>query len=396
MEHNDQGPTRRDALKLGSVAVGAVVAQMAAPGFVFPGQDDDEQLLPFLGMPRTPPNRLDWEMLTDWLTPQDQVFSVQHYGIPDLSEEGFSLQIAGLVDKPTSFPLTDLKGFPKQDQLMTLECSGNGASKGFMNAVYNSRWSGTPLAPLLRAAGIKKEATEVVFFGVDRQTEVLRKGTPRETSVHVPFGRSLSVDQAMGLNLLLAYERNGEPLERRNGGPLRLIVPGWYGIANVKWLQRIEVRDRRYEGRFMGRDYVTVRGKKWGDEVVFLETSVGPMNLKSIVARVTHSGGQADRRVKAYGAVWGDGTPIDRVEVRVDDGPWRVAELAAEPRSKFCWTFFSIDLGSIPAGQHTVVSRAVDAQGRVQPSADEDEIALKRTYWEAYQQWPREIEVPEA
>src|SRR6185436_11647033 len=92
---------------------------------------------------------------------------------------------------------------------------------------------------------------------------------------------------AMRLELLLAYERNGEPLAKRNGGPLRLIVPGWYGIACVKWLRRIELRNRRYMNRFMGRDYVTVRGERHGDEVVFVETSVTRMNLKSVVARVT-------------------------------------------------------------------------------------------------------------
>ena len=84
---------------------------------------------------------------------------------------------------------------------------------------------------------------------------------------------------------------------------------------------------------------------------------------------------------------------IDRVEVRVDQGPWKTATLDKEPRSKFCWTFFSIDLGQLKSGKHTLVSRAIDVNGRVQPSADDDEIALKKTYWEAYQQWPREIEI---
>ena len=170
---------------------------------------------------------------------------------------------------------------------MTLECSGNGSSPGFMNAVYNSRWTGTPLAPILKECGIKPGATEVVFFGHDHQAETLRKGTPRELTVEVPFGRSMTIDDANRLNPLLAYERNGEPFAERNGAPLRLIVPGWYGIANVKWLRRIEVRDRRYMGRFMGRDYVTVRGEKQGDEVVFVESSVTRMNLKSVIARVT-------------------------------------------------------------------------------------------------------------
>jgi DMSO/TMAO reductase YedYZ molybdopterin-dependent catalytic subunit len=183
-------------------------------------------------------------------------------------------------------------------------------------------------------------------------------------------------------------------LEKRNGAPLRLIVPGWYGIANVKWLTRIEVRDRRYMGRFMGRDYVTVRGERRGKEIVNVETSVARMNLKSVVARVTRRPTQNGAvRLKAYCVAWNDGTEISRVEVRVDEGPWRVAVADAKPKSKYCWKFFSIDLGSVALGKHTIVSRAIDVNGRIQPTADDDEIALKKTYWEAYQQWPREIEV---
>lgn len=387
----EQRPTRRDALKTGSAAVAALLAQMSMPGFTFAGESDDDELVPFLNMPRTTPNRLDWETLKEWITPQDQVFSVQHYNIPKFDAAKFKLQIKGLVEKPLTLTMKDIKARPKKDQLMTLECSGNGAGKGFMNAIYNSKWTGTPLMPILKECGLKKDAKEIVFFGVDRKKEKLLR---RKITVETPFGRSLSVEDAEKLNLLLAYERNGKPLAKRNGAPLRLIVPGWYGIANVKWLERIEVRDRRYVGRFMGRDYVTVRGQRRGDEVVFIETSVGPMNLKSIIARVTRgktAGGKVP--VKAYGAVWGDGTPIKKVEVQVDGGKWQLAKIDEKPQSKFCWRFFSIDLGKLKPGKHTLVSRATDINGRVQPSAKDDEIALKKTYWEAYQQWPREIEL---
>lgn len=386
--------TRREALAAGSAALAAMLAHMSLPSFAFPGAADDEELVPFLKTPRATPNRLDWETLGEWLTPQDQVFSVQHYGFPKVDAAGFKLQIAGLVERPKSFTLDDLKALPKKDQLMTLECSGNGASPGFMDAVYNSKWTGTPLLPLLEAAGIQPEAEEIVFFGVDKQSETLRKGTPRELTIEVPFGRSMSVADCRKLNLLLAYERNGQPMEDRNGAPLRLIVPGWYGIANVKWLTRIELRNRRYMGRFMGRDYVTVRGQRQGDEVVFVESSVTRMQLKSIIARITRRGAaEGDVPLKAYGAAWDDGAGIARVEVQVDDGKWQAAQLAREPRDKHSWVFFSIDLGRLPAGKHTLVSRAIDTNGRIQPAAEDDEIALKKTYWEAYQQWPREIEL---
>jgi DMSO/TMAO reductase YedYZ molybdopterin-dependent catalytic subunit len=386
--------SRREMLKVGMSSIGAGLAVMSWPGFVFPGQEAGEELVPFQNVPRAAPNSLDWETLDEWLTPQDQVFSVQHYGSPKVDPDGFQLEVMGLVERPVKLSLNQIKTRPKQDQRMTLECSGNGSSPGFSGAVYNSKWSGTSLVALLKECGIKPGATEVVFFGVDQQKETLRKGTPRELTVDVPFGRSMSLEDAQRPDLILAYERNGQPIEQRNGAPLRLIVPGWYGIANVKWLKRIEVRNRRYMGRFMGRDYVTVRGERNGDEVVFVESSVTRMNLKSMIARVTRrpaKDGQVP--LKAYGAVWGDGTPIKSVEVQLDGGDWRPAKLDEKPNEKYSWRFFSIELGGVTPGKHTLVSRGIDVNGRVQPTAQDDEIALKKTYWEAYQQVPRAITV---
>jgi DMSO/TMAO reductase YedYZ molybdopterin-dependent catalytic subunit len=204
----------------------------------------------------------------------------------------------------------------------------------------------------------------------------------------------MSTEDAMNPRILLAYARNGKPLERRNGSPLRLIVPGWYGIANVKWLKRIEVRNRRYMGRFMGRDYVTLRGERHGNEVVFVESSVARMNLKSIIARVTRrptTNGSIP--IKVYGAAWSDGTEIVKIEVQVDGGPWRAARIDAAPRSQYSWVFFSFGFDGLKPGKHVVVSRAIDVKGRTQPTANDDEIALKKTYWEAYQQVPREFEL---
>ncbi len=391
------GVSRRDVLKAGATAVAAATAGAWMPAWSRDGEAAEgsgEILVPFLNMPRTGPNQLDWETLHDWLTPTDQAFNVQHYGVPVVRKEDFRLEITGRVRKPRTLTLDEIRSLPRRHQLMTLECSGNGSSKGFMNAVYNSRWTGTPLRPLLERCGIASSAREVVFFGADHKAETLRKGTPRELTVEVPFGRSLSLRDALDLPLLLAYERNGSPLEERHGAPLRLIVPGWYGIANVKWLTRIDIRDRRYMGRFMGRDYVTVRGERRGSEIDYVETSVTRMNVKSVIARVTRRptrGGLVPLR--AGGAAWSDGSGIARVEVRVDDGPWRPARLDDAHQSRYSWQFFSIDLGDVQPGAHVVVSRAVDSAGRMQPSADDDEIALKKTYWEAYQQWPREIRV---
>ena len=385
---------RRTLMKAGIAAAAAGAISFPISSWAFTPELDDEVLVSFLDMPRTQENRLNWEQLKSWLTPTNQAFNVQHYGIPEVDLDSFRLEIAGLVKKPLSLNLAEIKQLPKKDEYMTLECAGNGLGNGFMNAVYNSKWTGTPLKPLLRKAGVDSKAIEVVFYGEDTKLETLRPGERRELEVEVPFGRSLSLDDALKENCLLAYERNGEALTQRHGSPLRLIVPGWYGVANVKWLTRIELRSQRYVGRYMGRDYVTVRGERWGDEVVNVEHSVGRMRIKSIIARVTQRSEQRGKfPMKAYGAAWGDGTPIQKVQVKVDDGKWQDAVLDKKPSHKYCWKFFSVDLGAFDSGKHSLVSRAIDANGRVQPSADDDEIALKRTYWEANQQWVRSVEI---
>src|SRR5262249_7542119 len=147
--------TRREALRAGSSAAAAMLAWGAMPGPALAFDEVDDELLPFLDTPRTPPQRLDWETLDQWLTPWDQAFNVQHYGIPECDHAAHRLEIGGLVEHPRTLTMEELKRLPRKDVLMTLECSGNGSSKGFMNAVYNSRWTGTPLAPLLKGCGIK-------------------------------------------------------------------------------------------------------------------------------------------------------------------------------------------------------------------------------------------------
>jgi DMSO/TMAO reductase YedYZ molybdopterin-dependent catalytic subunit len=393
-----QDPTqtlsRRQAIATTGRALAAAATVGGLKAWALPELLPNETLVPFLDMPRTAPNRLDWETLNEWITPADQVFNVQHYGIPEIDPETFELEITGLVRRPMKLKMSDLSARAQREIHMTLECSGNGSSKGFMNAVYNGLYRGADLGDLLKECGVLPDAREIVFFGADEKEETLRKGTRRELKVTVPFGRSMSIKAVQETKPLLCQHRNGTPLELRNGAPLRLIVPGWYGVANVKWLTRIDVRADRYMGRYMARDYVTVRGEQQGNEVVYVESSVSKLRLKSIVARV-HRRPTENGRVplRAMGAAWGDGTEITGVEVKVDDGPWRLAALDPRPYAKFSWRFFSIDLGNLAPGKHTIVSRAIDANGRVQPSADDDEIALKRTYWEANQQWPREIEL---
>jgi DMSO/TMAO reductase YedYZ molybdopterin-dependent catalytic subunit len=184
---------------------------------------------------------------------------------------------------------------------------------------------------------------------------------------------------------LLAYALNGEPLTRHQGSPLRLIVPGWYGVANVKWLSQIHIQEDPFLGKYQARWYRTLRGETIGGETIWMETSVTHMQLKSFIARVTADAG----RHKVLGVVLNDGTPIKSVEVRVDDGPWQPATIDPATNSKYSWKLFTYSWNGATPGEHTLVSRVTDVTGKVQPTAED--IANKKTFLEDNSQHPRKV-----
>jgi DMSO/TMAO reductase YedYZ molybdopterin-dependent catalytic subunit len=345
-----------------------------------------DELVPFLDVQPVNPQRpmTIWHELDSWLTPESEFFTVKHYPAPQPADPAaWKLSVGGLVERPVTLSLGDLKKRKRVEHIATLECSGNGASYGFMGAIGNARWVGTPLAPILKDCRLSDAAREIVFFGADRGKEKVR-----DQELEQSFARSLSREDASRPTVMLAYEMNGKPLSHEHGAPVRLVVPGWYGVAWVKWLDRIEAHDRRFMGRFMARDYVTIRGEPRGEQIVWRETSVGPMRIKSIVARVIR---RADGTVEVLGAAWNDGTPLKSVELKIDDGPWRTTRLSQDEKAPHAWTFWSLEWKGAAPGEHTLVSRAADAEGRVQPAADDPSIALKKTYWEANQQVIRRI-----
>ncbi|MGH9659792.1 MAG: molybdopterin-dependent oxidoreductase, partial [Bryobacteraceae bacterium] len=268
-----------------------------------------------------------------------------------------------------------LKRRPRREHIATLECSGNAPAGGL---VANARWAGTPLAPLLKECGLKTEAIEAVFYGADRGTEKIRGAEYSQQ-----FARSLALGDALKENVLLCYEMNGEPLRKVHGAPLRVVAGGWYGVAWVKWLTAIELHDRRFLSRFMGRDYVTIRGERRGENIHWRETSVGRMNLKSVVARVAR---RSNGTMSVSGAAWSDGTPIRSVELKIDNGPWTQVRLHSHKgENVHTWKFWTHEWKDAAPGEHTLASRAVDQRGRVQPSPEDPFIQLKKTYWEANQ-----------
>jgi hypothetical protein len=229
----------------------------------------------------------------------------------------------------------------------------------------------------------------VVFFGADRgEVQVEFRG--REFPVEQQYGRSLQRDQALADEPLLAYALNGEPLSVHQGRPLRLLVPGWYGAPNVKWLSDIHVQEDQYLGDYQARWYRTLKAETINGETKWVETAITKMRLKSFVARVTR---EAPGRHNVFGVVMHDGTPIRSVEVRIDDGPWQPATLdPATLRETYGWKFFNYTWPNATPGEHTVTSRATDVNGYVQPTT-EDLDAAKLTFLEQNAQLARRLTI---
>ncbi len=266
------------------------------------------------------------------------------------------------------------------------ECSGN--RRPIQGLIGNGRWTGVPLKTVLDKAGLKTNAREIVFFGADRGKEAVNfRGT--NFDVEQQYGRSIQRDQAMSTDRapFLAYALNGEPLTKHQGAPLRLIMPGWYGAPNVKWVSDIYLQEEPYLGKFQANWYRTLRGEMINGEVKWVEKAVSHLQNKSFVARVTKNG--ADHKITVIAL--NDGTPLKAVEVKVDDGQWMAATPDPATTAKYGWKLYHYTWKNAPAGEHTLVSRSTLSNGEVQPTAEE--IESKKTFLEDNSQHPRKIAI---
>ena len=382
--------SRREILRGGLAAAGLGV--LGVPEWVLPALAQGETLVPFTDIPDnvrwdTPPDRrlLDVRTIEGPFTPPDKFATTQHYGHPEIDMATYKLKISGLVDKPLQLTLDDLKKFGSTDLVFGFECSGNrGPIQGLCG---NGKWTGIPLKKVLDAAGVKASAREFVFFGADKGEEEVEWRT-QKYKIDVPFGRSLNREKAMSDWPFLAWALNGEPLSKHQGKPLRLLTPGWYGVANVKWLSQIHIQEDAYLGKYQARWYRTVRGEMIDGEMKYMETAVTHMNPKSFVARVTKNGSAC----KVTGVVLNDGTPIRLVEVKVDEGPWQPATLdPATAKDKYGWKLFTYTWNNPTPGDHTLVSRVTQTDGKVQPT--EQELETKKSFLEQNSQSPRKVKI---
>jgi DMSO/TMAO reductase YedYZ molybdopterin-dependent catalytic subunit len=382
--------SRRDVLKTSLAVTG--LGLMGVPDWVLPALAQGETLVPFTDFPPTfnptpAPDRrlLDVRTITGRFTDREKFFTTQHYGHPEVDPAKFQLTVGGMVKKPLTLSLDALRAMKPAEVVFGFECSGN--RRPAQGLCSNGRFTGVPLRTVLESAGVSPDAREFVFFGADRGEEDVEWRTQSHKVVQ-QFGRSLPRETALSAEPILAYAMNGEPLTRHQGFPLRLIVPGWYGVANVKWLTDIHAQRDPFMGKWQARWYRTLRGEMIGGEMKWVEAAVTKMRPKSFIARVTQEGSSH----KIAGVILNDGTPIKAIEVKVDNGPWQPATLdPATAKDRFGWKLFTYTWQGATPGEHTLVSRVTDANGLVQPTAEE--LESKKTFLEDNSQHPRTVKI---
>ncbi len=331
---------------------------------------------------------LDIRTIDGMFTPKDQFFAINHFNRPEIDPATYRLKLTGMVNKPTEFSLDELRAMKSTDLAAGYECSGNSA-RSMEGLSSCGKFTGIPLSSVLKQVGVGSKAREVVFFGTDRGKEdvVFRQNTYK---LEQQFGRSITLENAMKPEPLLAWHLNGEPLTRPQGFPVRLIMPGWYGVANVKWLSEIHLQEDRYLGNYQARWYRTLRGvggtgEDADPQTQWVETEVTRMHVKSVIARVRKTG----NNYQVFGFILNDGSPVKSVEVKVDDdGNWQPAKLDSS-NTKYSWKLFTYQWQGATPGEHTLLSRATDADGIVQPVATD--LSRKKTFLEDNAQFPRKV-----
>jgi hypothetical protein len=279
--------------------------------------------------------------------------------------------------------MDELRKMRSTDLVFGFECSGN--RRPIQGLSSNGRWTGARLRDVLDRAGIKDDAREFVFFGADRGPEEVEfRGNTFK--VEQQFGRSLPREKALSNEPIVVYALNGEPLTKHQGFPVRLLVPGYYGVCNVKFLSEIHAQHDPFVGKWQARWYRTLRGETINGETKWVESAVTHMQLKSWIARVSKAGNGH----RVFGIVLNDGTPIRTVDVSIDGGPWQPAKLDAETmKEKYGWKFFTYAWNGATPGEHTLVSRVTDVNGQVQPTAED--LVNKKTFLEDNSQHPRKV-----
>jgi sulfane dehydrogenase subunit SoxC len=307
---------------------------------------------------------LPLEALRYPITPAGLHYLLIHYDIPAVEPETFRLEVGGAVERPLTVSLDDLRSRERVSLPVTFECAGNGrallaprplSQPWLTEAVGTAEWAGTPLRPLLDEAGVREGAVEALFTGLDRGVE---GGVPQA------YERSLPLAELAGA--LLAYEMNGAPLPPQHGYPLRLVVPGWYGMTNVKWLARITLLEQPFQG------YQQAVGYRMYDADGVPGDPVSRMLPRSLMVPpgvpdfLTRERMLEPGPVAITGRAWSGHGAIERVEVSTDGGATFAPAVLEEPLGEAAWVGWRFEWNA-PPGEHVLCSRATDAAANTQP-----------------------------
>ena len=301
------------------------------------------------------------EALDAAVTPSANVYVRTNFGVPTLDPRAHRIELAGAVAAPMRFGVAELDAFEQSEIIATMECAGNDRTAirpavdgepWTGGAISTVRWTGVSLRTVLERARVDPAALEVLFEGADR-------GHVDSTPDVVSFARSLPLADALHPDTLLATRMNGAPLPPRYGAPVRVVVPGWFGMASVKWLRRIELRTTPFTGHFQTRRYVYDDGTG--------SVPVTRMRVKSLIVDPAPGATMPSGKTRIRGWAWSGDGAITAVDVSAANSTeWRPARLHA-PESGNAWTRWEIDLDLHGLGPTTLRSRARDAAGNIQP-----------------------------
>lgn len=307
--------------------------------------------------------------LDEFLTRTEDFFVRCHFPVPTIPRDRWRLRVAGTVARPIELSMEELQALRATSVTATIECAGNGrvflspqvdGAQWERGAVGNAVWTGVPLRTVLECAGVKPEATEVILRGAD-SGEITSAPRP---GGKIHYARSLPLTKAAD-DVLLAWHMNGAELTPVHGFPLRAVVPGWYGMASVKWLSELVVSDRPFHGYYQSVDYAYWQRTQG-------EPSLVPITEMQVKAQIARPGpGEVVPRGEPYlvrGAAWSCDAEIVRVELSTDGGlHWADTRLSSET-DRHAWRLWELDW-QVPSspGKATLVVRATDAQGRTQP-----------------------------
>jgi DMSO/TMAO reductase YedYZ molybdopterin-dependent catalytic subunit len=301
-----------------------------------------------------------------WVTPTRLFFVRNHFDVPEIDAAKWRLAVGGCVRRPLELTGDELDQMPQRTLLATLECAGNGRSflaqkvpgvQWSAGAVAHAEWSGVPLREVLELAGIDDGAVEIVCEGADR-------GSEPDHPEPMNFARGLPLAKALHRDTLLAMRMNGEPLTPSHGFPVRLIVPGWYGVASVKWLTRLEASRVPFRGYFQTVKYTIKRRTTDGHATEPLQG----MAIKSEIVRPFAGEALGLGKQRVFGLAWAGEEPVARVELSMDAGKsWQEAELLG-PWAPYSWMMWEHLWDVREAGSYELLSRATSVGGQMQPT----------------------------